>query len=245
MTTLEYASQHDTGSTRLVRRAIVFALAATSIGALLVEFYGLMSMRAFALWVCAPAMLALVVWAIVDRRDVRRIIWIGAVAGFIAACAYDVFRLPFVFARELHIDSLVPALPLFKVFPLFGRMLTGRIGEDYYLGAPATGGPLYHIDWIDHTVGWAYHFSNGMTFGIMYLAMIGDATKRSWLWAVAFAVGLEVALLVTPYASFFGIHKTPTFVTVTMAAHVVFGVFLGWSARWLSGVREDPSPRSG
>ena len=27
-----------------------------------------------------------------------------------------------------------------------------------------------------HVVGWAYHFSNGITFGVMYLALVGEAT---------------------------------------------------------------------
>ena len=224
-----------------MQRAIAFALAATSIWSLLVEFYGLMSMRTFALWVCCPAMIALVIWAMVDRGGIRGIIWIGAVAGLLAACAYDVFRLPFVFAREWHIDSVVPALPLFRVFPEFGAHILGNHGIRFVgtlLNRPMSF--LEHArgySMAEHFVGWAYHFSNGITFGIMYLALIGDAVKRSWLWAVAFAVGLEIALLVTPYASFFGIARTPTFVAVTLSAHGVFGVVMGLTARahWKRG----------
>jgi len=46
---------------------------------------------------------------------------IGAVA-VLAAFSYDVFRLPFVFANQWHLASVVPPMPLFKVFPEFGRM---------------------------------------------------------------------------------------------------------------------------
>ena len=59
-----------------------------------------------------------------------------------------------------------------------------------------------------HVVGWAYHFSNGITFGVMYMAMIGEASRRSWLWAILLATGLELAMLITPYAGFFGITVT-------------------------------------
>ncbi len=31
-------------------------------------------------------------------------------------------------------------------------------------------------------IGWAYHFSNGLTFGVMYTAMIGEGTRRHWGW---------------------------------------------------------------
>jgi hypothetical protein len=33
-------------------------------------------------------------------------------AGLVAAVAYDVFRLPFVFANQLGISSVVPPMPL-------------------------------------------------------------------------------------------------------------------------------------
>ena len=76
--------------------------------------------------------------------------------------------------------------------------------------------------------GWLYHFSNGLTFGVMYLAMIGDATKRHWAWGVVFAVGLELAMLFTPYPAFFHIPITSKFVIVTLTAHLVFGAVMGW-----------------
>jgi hypothetical protein len=82
-----------------------------------------------------------------------------------------------------------------------------------------------------------YHFSNGITFGVMYVALIGDGRRRSWLWAVVLATGLELAMLLTPYPQFFAIPLTALFVAVTLAAHLVFGVVLGivtkrWAVRW-------------
>src|SRR3712207_3908292 len=87
-------------------RAVVFGLAATSIACLLAEFYGIGSMRG---WVCGmllPACVVLGILALVDRRKndgrLARMIGVGIVAGLFAAVAYDVFRVPFVWAREWH-----------------------------------------------------------------------------------------------------------------------------------------------
>ena len=105
---------------------------------------------------------------------------IGVTAGLAAAVAYDVFRLPFVFARELGIAAVIPPLQLFKVFPGFGAMILGEPldQQNYSVGTTV--------------LGWAYHFSNGATFGVMYLALVGEATRRHWTWAIAMAVASRI-----------------------------------------------------
>ena len=207
-------------------RLAVFALASTFILSLLAEFYGVSSMRAFALLVSLPALAALLAGALFDRAIGSQRLWrgivVGSLAGLVAAFAYDIFRLPFVFAHGLGIERILPPLQLFKVFPRFGAMILGQPVEQ----------PFYSV--LAHLVGWAYHFSNGLAFGIMYVALVGDAKKRIWLWAVVFAVGLELGMLFTPYAKFFGIVLAPSFVVVTLAAHLVFGAVMGLSALGLS-----------
>src|SRR5688572_30736924 len=239
MQTIEYAPPTSSRARGYLERALLFTLAATSIWSLLVEFYAITSMRAFVLWAFLPATLLMIAWAAWDRAAgpgyVWRVVWIGALAGLVAACAYDVFRVPFVFARELGIESVVPHLPLFKVFPEFGWSI--RFGLDHSQHQTKLFTPLTHL------VGWAYHFSNGMTFGIMYLALIGDAARRSWGSAMLLAVGLELGMLLTPYPKVFGIKVTPTFVAVTLTAHLVFGVALGFCARWM-WVRSESRSRS-
>src|SRR4029077_12786145 len=121
--------------------------------------------------------------------------------------------------------SIVPPMNLFKVFPRFGAMILGEPVEQ----------PSYSL--AAHLVGWVYHFSNGVTFGVMYVAIIGDAYRRSWLWAVLLATGLELAMLLTPYPQFFAIPLTILFIAVTLSAHLVFGLALGlvtkwWAVRW-------------
>jgi len=78
------------------------------------------------------------------------------------------------------------------------------------------------------------HFSNGASFGVMYLAIIGSASRRHWAWAVLFGLALELGMLFTPYSRVFGIHVTTRFVLVTITAHAVFGVGLGFAVGWLS-----------
>jgi hypothetical protein len=207
-------------------RVMVFALAASSIACLLADFYGLCPMRLFTQFIFLPAFLVLCALAVFDRMrgngHVWHAVWIGILAGLLAAVAYDVFRLPFVFAREWGIDSIVPPMRLFKVFPRFGAMILGQPIEQ----------SSYSL--VAHIVGWIYHFTNGATFGVMYLAIIGDRTKRHWAWAILFALGLELAMLATPYPTVFNIAVTPRFVLVTVAAHAIFGIGLGLSIRWLA-----------
>jgi hypothetical protein len=214
----------------LPARIVVFILSATSIWCLLAEFYGLCSMRLFTFAILIPATAALIVLALMDRAKGDGTLWrgvvIGAIAGFVAACAYDVFRIPFVVAA---IDKVGPdwlRLPLFKVFPRFGALILGQPFDATTTDSQFT---LFA-----HLLGWVYHFSNGITFGVMYMALVGDASRRSWLWAVLFATGLELAMLFTPYTTFFGIHMTTRFVIVTLLAHVIFGVALGLLAKWLA-----------
>ena len=213
-------------------RLLVFTLSATSIWCLLAEFYGLCSMRMFTCTILVPATVALIAFAVLDRLKGDGQLWqgvvVGAVAGFVAAVAYDVFRLPFVFSREWGWSAVVPPMNLFKVFPRFGAMILGEPVEQeaYSLAA--------------HLVGWVYHFSNGITFGVMYAAMIGDLRRRSWLWAVLLATGLELAMLLTPYPLFFAIPLTTLFVAVTFTAHLVFGVALGLVTKW--SARQWPLP---
>src|SRR6267142_610173 len=108
-------------------RAVVFALSAMSIWCLLSEFYGLCSMRSFVFLVLIPAMILLTAMALIDRaKGDRRLftaVLVGTIAGFVAACAYDLFRLPWVIGAMEQIGPTWLRLPLFKVFPQFGAMI--------------------------------------------------------------------------------------------------------------------------
>ena len=235
-------------------RAVVFVLAAASIWCLLSEMYGLCEMRTFFYAILLPATGALYGMAVLDHVKGNRLLWrgvmIGTVAGLAGAVAYDVFRLPFVFSDAWGMGRLgIPQMPLFKVFPRFGALILGESMEQGVASGPGSAwGAGYSV--AAHLLGWAYHFSNGATFGVMFAAMYAGAKEaaagvrgRAWkpiAWAVVMAVGIEICLLLSPYSAFFGIHMTTRFVVVTMTAHIIFGLFLGaWFAwherRWRSG----------
>jgi len=212
-------------------------LAASSIACLLFDFYRLCPMRIFTLYIFVPAVLVLFGFALFDRARGDRILWravlIGFAGGLFAAVAYDIFRLPFVFAREWGIVSVVPPMGLFKVFPRFGAMVLGQPIEQSHYSLTA------------QIVGWIYHFSNGATFGVMYVAMIGNPTRRHWAWAVVMALALELGMLFTPYPQVFNIPVTTRFVVVTVAAHVIFGAGLGLTVRALAQYFSEPRINAG
>jgi hypothetical protein len=231
---------------------LVFVLSAASIWCLLSEMYGLCDMRTFFYAVLLPATAALYGLALLDRaagdRRLFRAVMIGSLAGLCGAVAYDVFRLPFVFSDAWGLGGLgIPQMPLFKVFPRFGALILGQPMEQ---GVPAgQPGSAWGAGYSPaaHLLGWLYHLSNGATFGVMFAAVYAGAREaagalagrtpvwRPVLWAAVMAVGIEVCLLTSPYAGFFGIHLTTRFVVVTMAAHIIFGLGLGAYFAWHSG----------
>jgi len=197
----------------LLLRAVVFALASLSFACLLGHFYGFWTMHFFGCWILPPAALVLawIAWAFPGHPRM----WIvqGTLGGLVAAGAYDLYRLPFV----------LTGTPLFKVFPDFGQMLLGNPGPPFAdPPSPAA-----------YALGWAYHFSNGIALGIMFLSMGGPLTRRKAFWgAVVWALAVEFILLNTPYASFFGLPLNAWFLFLTASAHLIFGIALGlWCRR--------------
>jgi hypothetical protein len=197
----------------ILSRAAVFTLAFLSFACLLGQFYGLWSMRWFGCWVLPPATILLALIAYLTRsRSVgvaSPFTWIvqGTFGGLVAAIAYDLYRLPFV----------LQGAPLFKVFPRFGELLLG------------TEEPR----WLVQLLGWAYHFSNGAALGIMFLTLVPIASGCMLFWgAVGWALFVETVLLMTPYATFFGLPFDGRFLFLTASAHLIFGIALGLWCRW-------------
>lgn len=191
-------------SKHIFSRFAVWALASSSFACLLGAFYGLWPMRAFACWVFPPCIAALV-W--LAWRGGSERVWIveGALGGLVAAVIYDLFRVPFV----------LMGYPLFGVFPKFGQMLLNAGPHDF--------------GWKVQIAGWIYHFSNGMALGIMFLAMAWRPNRKNLFWgAVAWALCVEIVLLLSPYYSYFQLKMDHgTFLWLTLSAHAVFGIVLG------------------
>ena len=149
-------------------RLLTFLLASTSIGSLVAHFYGLATMQWSVCFIALPSFLVLVaMWVVAQWRSnypVAEMFVTGVLSGFVAACIYDLFRLPFVLLHLSHSLS-VWALPIFKVFPCFGALILGEPQlQDSY-------SPIAHL------LGWAYHFSNGIGFGLMYVSAVGKVLE--------------------------------------------------------------------
>jgi hypothetical protein len=77
--------------------------------------------------------------------------------------------------------------------------------------------------------GWAYHFWNGASFGIMYAIVFGAA--RRWV-GVLYGLGLAVGFLMSPVVlslgvGYFGLQFSLGFPATVLLAHAVFGLLLG------------------
>jgi len=185
-------------------RLLLFLLASLSIASLLLYFSG-----AGSLAVLAPALLAveaagLTVIAIRSLRGgpagASRLIAAGLWSGCVATAAYDAVRLPLVHG----------GLPVFQAISYFGMVLSGT-------GHPTTASEL---------IGWGYHLSNGVSFGLMYAAV---ARRPNVIGAVVWGLLLEGTMLLTPYAEVFGYARNVTFLTITLTSHAIYGAVL-WLA---------------
>src|SRR4051794_13512007 len=197
----------------MLSRLTVFTLASLSFACLLGQFYGMWSMHWFGCWVLPPATALLAVIAYRAPKQPAGVgspfTWVveGAVGGVAAAVAYDLYRLVFV----------LQGAPLFQVFPRFGELLLGA----------------REPRWLVQTLGWTYHFSNGAALGIMFLAMLTVFKRPPFIpAAVAWALFVEAMLLLTPYASFFGLPLNGRFLFLTASAHLIFGIALGMYCQW-------------
>lgn len=194
---------------------VPFAFGAASIGSLLLYFYGLASMTVGALWLLVPSLPGLAVflyWASRRREtELRERVMAGIWAGALATLFYDVVRVPIS----------ASGVPVFKAISYFGTVLLGQTSPTL----------------ASEVVGWGYHLSNGIGFGLMYAVFV--ARPRLWS-AVAWGVTLEVAMLLTPYAEVFGYRLTGQFIAISLGAHVVYGASLWAGLRVWERTQADP-----
>ena len=139
----------------------------------------------------------------------RDLILAGLWAGGLATLAYDVARIPVAYA----------GVPVFKAISYFGTVLVG-------VESPT---PL------SEALGWGYHLTNGVSFGLMYAALVRKPRVYS---AVVWGLTLEAVMLLTPYAEVFGYRRDAKFLAVTIGAHVVYGLVLWLALRLWTGERK-------
>ena len=125
----------------------------------------------------------------------------GTIGGLIGTAGYDLFRVPF----------MVAGYRLLAPIDSYGVLL---------LGAPSSSA-------LTGLAGWAFHFSNGVGFGIAYAVI---ALGRRWWWGVLWAMVLETATVLTPFVDTYALRGKWGLIAIAYAAHVFYGVPLG---RWV------------
>jgi len=162
--------------------------------------------------VLLPSILLFFVLVVVARRRghdglANRAI-AGMLAGLVATLGLEVVR-----ATSFRLGGMPGDMPR-----LLGVLLTDRFMD----------GPDLRSD----LLGWAYHFWNGATFGIIFAVLFG---KRSWRWTVVYAQLIGIGLLVGPVVKSFGIgfmgKDMPAMPATVVLAHLVFGILLAWGLR--------------
>jgi hypothetical protein len=194
-----------------------------SVAPLLAWVFGLGSFRSWFLATTLPGT-ATLVWLAAGPHPpagARRIITVGLFAGVVGTLGYDLFRIPFVFGFGYRLLSPIES---------YGVLLTGSTTSS---------------GWTD-LAGWAWHVSNGAGFAIAYVAV---AQGRRWPWGVAWAMVLESATVLTPFATYYDLAGKADVILIAYAAHIPFGLAVGWSGQHAAGIdaglrRMTPAPNA-
>jgi hypothetical protein len=174
------------------------------------------TMPQLATYFLLPAVAVLIVTALLSWKSVpaigRSIVW-GGLAGAIATIGLEIVRI-----TGFKMGYMPGNLPR-----LMGVLLLNRFAL----------GPSFASDF----AGWAYHFWNGASFGIIYALLLG--TSRRWV-GLIYGIAVGLGFLVSPVvvslgAGYFGLQFSIGLPITVLTAHAVFGLMLGTLAhRFLS-----------
>ncbi|WIM99141.1 hypothetical protein ACTOB_002782 [Actinoplanes oblitus] len=177
-------------------RLAVALLCGGSIAALLADLYGVAPMHAVFWLVSVPAMAVLALLPALPGvgADLRARIRVGAVAGALGTLGYDLARIPFALA----------GLRVFAPVETYGILVADASASSA----------------LTTTLGWLYHLSNGVTFGIAYAVL---AARRPWPWGVGWGLLLETVAILGPFATRYGLSGHPVPIVIAYGAHVCYG----------------------
>jgi len=204
----------------LLIRILCLLACLSSCGALILKVYGVLPMQKTILYGYSISVLLLfLVWHSSRTRTYRAVgesIALGAVAGFVATLTYDPARVPFLLAGQR----------VFMTNDTYGVWIAEADISSRFTD----------------TLGWTYHFSNGITFGIIYALFLRG---QHWAWAVLYALMLETVNLMTPFKEIFGLSNNWLAILILYLGHIAFGIPLGFITRdwgaWLGRMRNLPA----
>lgn len=196
-------------------RILIFVFSSLSIASLLLYFQGVSPFVWLACITLTVELAGLLGVAVAARTsgesEPLNVLASGLWAGCLATLAYDVVRVPIAYS----------GIPVFKAISYFGTTFLGVESPTFF----------------SETIGWAYHLSNGVSFGLMYAALI---RKPGPVTAVLWGMTLEGVMLLTPYAEVFGYRRDAKFLAITIGAHAVYGLVLWLGLRLWDTSRQRP-----
>ena len=176
---------------------------------------GIADMKVLGLWLLLPAIAMLLVafmfaWMRGYMWLVNRVL-AGAAAGIIATVGLEAVRM-----YSFHHGGMPGDLPR-----LMGVLLT-----DQFMVGPSD---------LSDTLGYAYHYWNGASFGIVFAVALG---RKAVFWGIAYGVIIGTIFLMSPPVDALGIgfmgRDMPTMPLTVYIAHLVYGGILGWLChRWI------------
>lgn len=194
--------------TSLTLAVFCFLLAATSGAVLLAKVYGLGEMALTVPTIVAPSSVALLIVWLWARRNARTklasALAIGFFGGLLSTLAYDLTRLPFQLSGYL----------VFMTNSTYGMWITDSAASSRYT----------------EVMGWLYHFSNGITFSIMYALFMKG---QHWIWGIIYAFFLESIAVFSRFGQVFNLSGNYGMIGIAYLAHVSYGLPIGLMVqRW-------------
>jgi len=198
----------------------ILALAAVAPVVFPAALAGYATMKDLALMLMLPAALllvALVLWhQSLGSARLAGAVWRGTLAGVLATIALEAIRYP-----GFRLGFMPGNLP-----ELMGVLLLDRFAE-----GPSTASTI---------AGFAYHFWNGASFGIIFSVVAESLSLRRFkTWATLYGVLVGIGFLASPVVQslgggFFGLDFGAPFLSTVISAHIGYGVALGALLKWMS-----------
>ena len=182
-------------------KIVLFLLSLPSGSILLLKAYGVSQMYHSLYYLFLPSVLLFflaLVLAYRKSKEVYHLAIIGALGGLIGTFGYDLARVPFMLMGSR----------IFVPINMYGIWLSDASNASAFTDS----------------LGWVYHFSNGITFGILYALFMKG---KSFWWAIGYALLLETIFVVSPFGELFGLASKPLSLAAAYLGHVAYGYPLG------------------